>query len=258
MMMELMERLVGLVREATRLVVFSGAGISTESGIPDFRSPGGLWSRYDPNEFLFQRFLASEETRRRYWQMHTEIYRTILGAQPNRAHLACVDLWRMGRLHRVITQNIDDLHQRAGLPRELVIELHGNALWVACLSCGRRLPREEVQPEFEATGQSPRCQCGGLLKPATISFGQALPPEALRAAEEAARSCDLFLVVGSSLVVHPAALMPLYAKESGARLVMVNLSSTPYDDQADLIVRQPAGQTLGRLVELLQGGPADA
>ena len=161
----------------------------------------------------------------------------------------------MGKLHRVITQNIDDLHQRAGLPRELVIELHGNALWVSCLSCGRRLPREEVQPRFEASGQPPRCEaCGGLLKPATISFGQALPAEALRAAEEAARSCDLFLVVGSSLVVHPAALMPLYAKEAGARLAMVNLSPTPYDDQADLILRQPAGQALGRLVELLREG----
>ena len=249
-MQEEIERLARWIAEAKRVVVFTGAGVSTESGIPDFRSPGGLWSRYDPNDFYFQRFLSSEEARERYWQMHSELYGMLKAARPNPAHYACVELYRMGKLSSVITQNIDNLHQEAGLPADKVIELHGNALKVKCLDCGRLYPREEIQRRIDAGEKAPRCDgCGGILKPATISFGQAMPQEEMRRAEEEARGADLFIVVGSSLVVHPAALMPLYAKEAGSRLVIINLTPTPYDDQADLLIGGKAGEVLSQVIE---------
>jgi len=186
--------------------------------------------------------------------MHSELYQLLKEAKPNLAHYACVELYRMGKLSSVITQNIDNLHQAAGLPQERVIELHGNALKVRCLDCGKEYGREEIQRRVDGGEKAPRCErCSGLLKPATISFGQAMPQEEMLRAEEEARSCDLFLVVGSSLVVHPAALMPLYAKEGGARLVIINLTDTPYDEQADLLIRGKAGEVLGEVLEVLKG-----
>ena len=237
------------ISEAKRIIVFTGAGVSTESGIPDFRSRGGLWDRYDPEEFYFQRFLASEKSRKLYWKMHTELYGLLTRVRPNRAHEACAELDRLEKLECVITQNVDNLHQDAGLAEEKVIEIHGNALQVGCLECDARHTRAEVQGWLDAGEEVPLCRkCGGLLKPTTISFGQAMPVEKMQEAEVRMKRCDLFIVIGSSLVVHPAALMPAYAKQSGARLVIVNLTPTPYDDKADLVIYGKAAEVMGEII----------
>lgn len=242
-------RLAEEIVKAEEVVVFTGAGVSTESGIPDFRSPGGLWSRYDPSDFYFGRFLSSEDSRRKYWQMYKEFFAVLHRAKPNPAHYACCELWQMGKLTAVITQNVDGLHQASGLPQDKVVELHGNATRVRCLDCGRTYPSVQIEEWLRQGVEVPRCEgCGGLLKPATISFGQAMPEEEVRLAERYARGCDLFISVGSSLLVHPAALMPLFAKEAGARLVIVNLSETPYDGRADLLLRGRAAEVLPEAV----------
>lgn len=233
---------------ARHLVVLSGAGISTESGIPDFRSPGGLWSRYDPNEFTFQRFCASAETRRRYWEMGATLYPLLKQAQPNPAHHALVALERRGGLRRIITQNIDGLHQRAGSDPRRIIEIHGTALEVVCLSCGARQDRDPVQARFAAGDLDPRCGCGGLLKPATVSFGQAMPERETAMAFADAAAADVFLVVGSSLVVFPAANLPAVALEHGATLIIVNREPTPCDDAATVTLHGTAGEILASLV----------
>ncbi|MBI5583815.1 MAG: Sir2 family NAD-dependent protein deacetylase [Deltaproteobacteria bacterium] len=233
-----------------RLVVFTGAGLSTESGIPDFRSPGGVWSRYDPADFDFQNFLASEASREKYWQLATEMYAAIRPARPNAAHQAVYELDRLGKLAAVITQNIDGLHERAGHAPEKIIELHGTALHVTCLQCGKRYERDEIQQRLEQGIKSPVCDdCGGPLKPATISFGQAMPERETREAYRLSSLADLFMVIGSSLVVQPAASLPLAAKRSGARLVIINRDPTPYDDLADLVIPGSAGPILSSLVE---------
>jgi NAD-dependent deacetylase len=232
---------------ARRLVVLSGAGISTESGIPDFRSPGGIWSRYDPNEFTFQRFCASAETRRRYWEMGATLYPLLRGAEPNAAHRTLAALERRGGLRRIVTQNIDGLHQRAGTSAEKIIEIHGTALVVGCLTCGSRRDRDQVQARFAAGDIDPRCECGGLLKPATISFGQAMPERETAQAFADAAAADVFLVVGSSLVVFPAASLPGAALEHGADLVIVNREETPYDGNATAVLRGSAGALLGAI-----------
>ncbi|HNR12884.1 MAG TPA: Sir2 family NAD-dependent protein deacetylase [Thermodesulfobacteriota bacterium] len=238
------------IRGSRRVVIFTGAGVSTESGIPDFRSPGGLWDRFDPNEFLFQKFLASREVRVNYWKLHTEIYYTILKAEVNAAHRACVELERHGVLDCVITQNIDGLHQKAGLPHEKVIELHGNAMKVVCLDCGLTCDRGLIQQRIENGDVAPVCDsCGGLLKPATVAFGQPMPYQETLEAENRSRQADVFLAIGSSLVVYPAAYMPLHAKQAGAKLVIINLSSTPYDDIADIIVEGKAGEAMDGLLK---------
>jgi len=236
----------------TKTVVFTGAGVSTESGIPDFRSAGGIWERFDPNEFLFEKFLASEKAREKYWQLHTEIYYTVLEAKPNRAHLACVELDRLGKLDCVITQNIDNLHQAAGLAPEKVIELHGNALRVNCLGCGKEYSRKIIQDRVEGGERAPKCDaCRGILKPATIAFGQPMPPNETRDAEIRSRNAEVFLAIGSSLVVYPAAYMPMFAKQGGAKVAIISLSDTPYDSQADIVIREKAGECMGRLLEVL-------
>jgi len=236
----------------TRTVIFTGAGVSTESGIPDFRSPGGIWERFDPNEFLFKKFLASEKTREKYWQLHTEIYYTILKAKPNTAHLACVELDRLGKLDCVVTQNIDNLHQEAGLAPEKVIELHGNALRVTCLSCGKEYSRRIIQDRVEGGDRAPQCDdCEGILKPATIAFGQSMPFNETRDAESRSRNAEVLLAIGSSLVVHPAAYMPMFAKQGGAKVAIINLSDTPYDNQADVVIREKAGESMETLLKVL-------
>jgi NAD-dependent deacetylase len=229
---------------ARSLVVLSGAGISTESGIPDFRSPGGIWSRYDPTEFTFQRFCASAETRRRYWEMGAALYPLLTRAQPNRAHRALAALERRGGLRRIITQNIDGLHQRAGSDPERIVEIHGTALEVVCLSCGARQDRDPVQARFAAGDLDPRCECDGLLKPATVSFGQAMPERETTLAFADAAAADVFLVVGSSLVVFPAANLPAVALEHGATLLIVNREPTSYDAAATLTLHGTAGDIL--------------
>ncbi len=243
--------LVGLVAAAQRLVAFTGAGVSTESGIPDFRSPGGVWDRFDPSEFTFQNFIATEHGRKRYWELGRTIYPVVRRAEPNPAHHALVTLWRLGKLDCVITQNIDNLHQRAGLPDDRVIELHGNATRARCLSCEKHYERGHIQEWLDAGIEVPVCDppCGGIIKPYTIMFGEAMPQREMEEAERRARRADLFLVIGSSLVVYPAAYIPLHAKQAGATLTIVNLTETPHDEQADLVIRGSAATVLSTVVE---------
>ncbi|MBI4084109.1 MAG: Sir2 family NAD-dependent protein deacetylase [Candidatus Lambdaproteobacteria bacterium] len=254
-MNEQTERLTELVRGAARIVVFTGAGISTESGIPDFRGPNGVWTKYNPADFTIDRFLASAESRRRYWKRAAESWETIRKARPNAGHLAVVELEQMGRLSAVVTQNVDGLHQVAGNSPEKVIELHGNTRRVACLACKHSVERETFQALVSPEGDAPACeQCGGLMKPATISFGQMLDPETLERASAETERCDLFLVVGSSLVVYPAAGYPLMAVQRGVPLALVNLQDTPHDTYATVVVRAYAGEALPGVVERARAG----
>jgi len=249
------DRAAELIAGAQRLVAFTGAGMSTESGIPDFRSPGGVWDRFDPNEMTYQNFMSGLEGRKRYWQFGRQVYPVVRRAEPNPAHLALVGLWRLGKLDCVITQNIDNLHQRAGLPANRVIELHGNATQARCLSCDRPYAREQVQVWLDSGVEVPECEapCGGIIKPRTIMFGEAMPREAMDEAERRARHSDVFLVVGSSLVVYPAAYMPLQAKDAGAALIIVNLTETPHDRHADLVIRSSAVSVLSAIAGRVEG-----
>ena len=237
------------ISDSKRLIVFVGAGLSTESGIPDFRSPGGLWDRYNPEDFYYQNFVASEKSREKYWQMATEMYQTLKNARPNPAHLAIAELEKLGRLDRVITQNIDGLHFKAGNTAEKVIELHGTALHVYCLTCKKRYERDEIQERLRHGVKVPYCDaCGGILKPATISFGQSMPEQETQEAFERATLSDLFMVIGSSLVVQPAASLPQVAKRNGARLIIINREETPMDDLADLVIHGQAGPIMAGIV----------
>ena len=249
-MKELIDRAAAWIAAAQKVVVFAGAGLSTESGIPDFRSPGGVWDRYNPEDFYFQNFLASEASREKYWQMATEMYEPMKKAQPNAAHLAIAELELLGKLDCVITQNIDGLHHKAGNSESKIIELHGTAMYVSCLSCKKRYDRDEIQERVRRGQKAPRCDsCGGFLKPATISFGQPMPERETEEAYRRSAACDLFIVVGSSLVVQPAASMPLIAKRGGARLVIINRDETPLDDLADLVIRAQAGPVMAAVLE---------
>jgi len=240
-----------LLRAAHRVVVFTGAGISTESGIPDFRSPGGVWSRYNQDDLTYQRFRSHEKYRRLYWEYDRARYPAMRDALPNAAHLAVVEIERTGRLLAVITQNIDGLHQEAGSSPDKVFELHGTVREVTCLDCHHRWPRDEITDLMDREGiDVPYCPlCGGPLKCATIAFGQAMPEDVLRQSLLHARECDLFLTVGSSLVVQPANLLPLEARRRGARLILVNLTPTPYDQVMDIIIRGKAGPVMEAVME---------
>jgi NAD-dependent deacetylase len=244
------EKIAELIVDSHRIVVFVGAGLSTESGIPDFRSPGGVWDKYDPQDFDFQRFLESEISREKYWQMATEMYESMRDAKPNPGHLAIVELEQFGKLDRLITQNIDGLHFKAGHSPDKVLELHGTAMHVTCLTCHRQYDRDNVQIRIAGGDKAPRCDaCEGLLKPATISFGQAMPQEVTQAAYEHSVACDLFIVIGSSLAVQPAAQMPVTAKRSGAKLVIINRDATPCDPITDHVVNAQAGPTMAAVIE---------
>jgi NAD-dependent deacetylase len=239
----------GLIVLARNVVVFTGAGVSTESGIPDFRSPGGIWSRFDPEDFTIERFIASRETRKKQWRILLE-GGLFSDAKPNRAHHAVTELEEMGKLSCVITQNIDNLHQKAGNSPEKVYELHGNMKWLRCMSCGVRYPLEEMVDLYRDREDVPECMhCPGILKPDVIFFGELLPATTLKQATLLATMCDLFIVIGSSLVVYPAASIPMYAKNSGAKLVIINHAPTPCDGEADVIIRHSAGETMERIVE---------
>jgi NAD-dependent protein deacetylase/lipoamidase len=245
-----LRRLAEFFVAARRPVVFTGAGVSTESGIPDFRSPGGLWDRFDPSEFTYRNFIGSVEGRRRYWELGRVTYPVIRAARPGAAHLALAELHRLDRLDCCITQNIDDLHQRAGLPADRVIELHGNATRTRCLECEVAYTRDEVHAWIEARDEMPACpRCGGIVKPTTVLFGESMPAAQLQEAERRSRSADLFVVLGSSLVVYPAAYMPVHAKHAGATLAIVNLEPTPLDPQADLVIREKAGAAMAAVLE---------
>jgi len=249
-MKDQIEKVAEWIRTAQRIVVFTGAGLSTESGIPDFRSPGGVWDRYNPEDFYFQNFLASEASREKYWQMATEMYGPMKEAQPNLAHLAIAELEKLGKLDCVITQNIDGLHFKAGNSDEKVIQLHGTAMYVSCLNCGKKFDREGIQERFQNTKKVPYCDdCNGPLKPATISFGQPMPERETQEAYHRSSLCDLFIVIGSSLVVQPAASMPLVAKRNAAKLVIINRDPTPYDDMADMVIHGQAGPTMAAILE---------
>jgi NAD-dependent deacetylase len=245
-------RAADILARSKELVILTGAGISTESGIPDFRSPGGIWTKYDPAEFTYQNFVANRAHRERYWQMSLDIHPVLAGAEPNAAHYAVAELERQGRLRALVTQNIDGLHQRAGSSPESMIEIHGTALEVLCLSCEDRTRRDEVQARVVSGEKIPDCKlCGGILKPATISFGQAMPERETALAFAHAESCDAFLVIGSSLVVHPAASLPVRAAECGAPLVIVNLEPTPYDRLAVVVLHGKAGETMTALLSAM-------
>jgi NAD-dependent deacetylase len=238
------ERLSEMLAGAGRGVAFTGAGISTESGIPDFRSPGGLWTRNQP--IPFDEFVASREARNEAWRRKFAMEDRFRAAKPGRGHRALARLVARGRLSAVITQNIDNLHQLSGIPHEKVIELHGNGSYATCLDCGRRYEIEWVRERFtRAGGVAPDCEaCNGPVKSATISFGQAMPEEAMRRAEMETLAAHLFLAIGSSLVVWPAAGFPALAKRNGARLVILNREPTEFDDMADLVVHDDIGDVL--------------
>jgi NAD-dependent deacetylase len=239
-------RLRSLLEASRRMVAFTGAGISTESGIPDFRSPGGIWTRMQPIDF--RDFLASEELRRESWRRKIAADGTFAAARPNRGHRAIAELWRRGLCSSVITQNVDDLHRASGVPADRVIELHGNATYAGCLDCERRYELGPILEAFKRDETLPVCDCGGIVKTATISFGQAMPLVPMRRSEEESMACDLFLVAGSSLVVYPAAGFPALAKRAGARLVILNREATDLDPIADLVIHADIGPTLGEAV----------
>jgi NAD-dependent deacetylase len=243
------EQLAHLIIQSREVVVFTGAGISTESGIPDFRSPGGIWSRYDPEDFTIQKFLSGPAARRTIWKMSIE-GGLLTEAEPNLAHHAIAELHHLGKLDCVITQNIDSLHQKAGVPEEKVFELHGNMQWVVCLSCGRRFPMPEVLQRIRDGMEVPDCpDCRGILKPDAVFFGEALPEKTLREAIRRAQKCDLIIVIGSTLVIYPAAYIPTYATEAGAKLAIVNLTPTPFDQHAEVVIRGKAGEIMSTVME---------
>lgn len=245
--MDDLSRLSRLIDEARHIVAFTGAGISTESGIPDFRSPGGIWTRYKP--IPFEDFLASEEARRESWRRKFATEETLSKATPNAGHRALAKLHAQGKLTALITQNIDGLHLASGVPAERIIELHGNGTYASCLQCSKRYELDWVREIFADGERLPVCgTCGGMIKTATISFGQAMPEEAMARAHEATSRADLFVVLGSSLVVYPAAGFPVIAKRGGARLVIINRDPTTHDEIADLVINAEIGTTMGRVL----------
>lgn len=243
-----LERFAALLRDSRRAVFFTGAGISTESGIPDFRSPGGIWTRMQP--IYFQEFVASEEKRRESWRRRFDNRDGWVGAKPNRGHYVVADLVKAGKAAAVITQNVDNLHQESGVPEDRVIELHGNASYATCLSCHRRYELIEIEAQFRAHGSVAPCgHCEGIIKSATISFGQSMPELPMRRAMEETLMSDLFIVLGSSLTVFPAADLPMRAKQGGAALVIINRDPTEMDSIADLTIHAAIGETLEEVMK---------
>ncbi|USG62951.1 Sir2 family NAD-dependent protein deacetylase [Sneathiella marina] len=238
-----------LIGRSDRIVAFTGAGISTESGIPDFRSPGGLWEKNRPIDF--SEFMSSEEARRESWRRKFAMDSVLSNAKPNSGHLALSSLYRAGKMKTVITQNIDGLHQDSGIADSDVVEVHGNTTYAKCLDCQDRVTLDSVRQVFENNENLPECKlCGGIIKTATISFGQAMPVEEMRRAEAAALNADLFMAIGSSLVVYPAADIPLIAKQNGAILIIVNREPTPLDTYADFVLRGEIGDTLDAVTKM--------
>jgi NAD-dependent deacetylase len=241
------ELLGDMIAQASTIVPFTGAGISTESGIPDFRSPGGVWTRNRP--IPFDEFVASQDARDEAWRRRFAMESTFAAARPGRGHRALAQLYRVGKVPAIITQNIDNLHQASGFAPDHVIELHGNTTYARCIGCGRDYDLSWVKARFDEDGGAPDCaDCDRPVKTATISFGQAMPEDAMLRATELARHCDLFLAIGSSLVVWPAAGFPVMAKNCGARLVIINREPTDQDHLADLVLRYDIGETLGPFV----------
>jgi NAD-dependent deacetylase len=242
----LIDELKRLLEASKKAVVFTGAGISTESGIPDFRSPGGFWTKHKP--IYFSDFIASKQMRIESWRRKIAADEAFSRAEPNRGHRAIAHLVGQGKVRSVITQNIDGLHHRSGIPEEKIIELHGNGTYAVCLRCNRRYELAPIFAAFKEGQEPPVCDdCGGHIKTATISFGQPMPVDAMRRAHLESETCDLFLAAGSSLVVQPAADFPLIAKRRGARLVILNRDPTELDDIADLVLHLEIGPALGEV-----------
>jgi NAD-dependent deacetylase len=241
-------RLGEMIHEAGSIVPFTGAGISTECGIPDFRSPGGLWTKHRP--IPFDEFLASQEARNESWRRRFAMSEQFGDAQPGRGHRALASLYRAGKVPGVVTQNIDNLHQASGIAPQHVVELHGNTTYATCLDCASRYELSWVRARMDAgNGCAPDCpDCGGFIKTATVSFGQSMPEAAMQRAQELTLACDLFMAIGSSLVVWPAAGFPLMAKRNGARLVIINREATEFDELADLVVHDDIGTVLERFI----------
>jgi len=243
----LAERVADLVVESKRIIVFTGAGISTESGIPDFRGKDGIWTKLDPEDFTIQRFLARPDVRKMQWRLLAD-GGLIKDVKPNEAHYAVAGLEKLGKLDCVITQNIDNLHQVAGNSPEIVFELHGNMQFVRCMSCHKRFPMEEIIARL-AIEEMPDCEhCKGILKPDAVFFGEALPQRVLSEASKRASQCDLCIVIGSTLVVYPAAYIPTYARDAGAKLVIINIGATPMDSQAEVRIDGKAGETMTKVM----------
>ena len=239
-----------ILSESSNTVVFTGAGISTESGIPDFRSPTGIWTKNKPIEF--KDFLSSEEIRVEFWKRKFAVDLTISKAKPNAGHMIISELNHIGKVSKIITQNIDNLHQISGVPEENVIELHGNTTFAKCLDCDLRYELNSIKKLFEQTTVPPYCKnCSGIIKTATISFGQPMPKEEMLKAEKASLSCDLFIAIGSSLQVYPAASFPLVAKKNGSKLVILNREVTDLDKYADLVIHDEIGEFLSKSIKLI-------
>mgnify|MGYP006086548121 FL=1 len=236
-----------ILSESSNTVVFTGAGISTESGIPDFRSPTGIWTKNKPIEF--KDFLSSEEIRVEFWKRKFTVDLTISKAKPNAGHMIISELNHIGKVSKIITQNIDNLHQISGVPEENVIELHGNTTFAKCLDCDLRYELNSIKKLFEQTNKPPYCKnCSGIIKTATISFGQSMPKEEMLKAEKASLSCDLFIAIGSSLKVYPAASFPLVAKKNGSKLIILNREGTDLDKYADLVIHDEIGEFLSKVL----------
>jgi NAD-dependent deacetylase len=241
------EQLGDLIARSSIIVPFTGAGISTECGIPDFRSPGGLWTRNRP--IPFDEFVASQDARDESWRRRFAMETTFAAAKPGRGHRALAALYRAGKVPAIITQNIDNLHQASGFAAGHVIELHGNTTYAKCIGCGQAYDLPWVKQRFDADGGAPDCtECDEPIKTATISFGQSMPEDEMVRATELAQHCDLFIAIGSSLVVWPAAGFPMMARNCGAKLVIINREPTDQDDIADLVIREDIGETLGPFV----------
>jgi len=237
-----------MIDEARRVVVFTGAGISTESGIPDFRSPGGYWTKNKP--IMFQDYIASPEIRREAWRRKFDTDGTFENARPNKGHMAIAKLVRQGKATQIVTQNVDNLHQASGIPADKIIELHGNATYALCLDCRTRYEIDDLRRAYLEHGAYPACGCGGVVKTATISFGQSMPEHEMLRARDATLACDLFLSIGSSLVVYPAAGFPVMASRNGAALVILNRDPTDLDELADLVINDEIGPVMAEVVGL--------
>lgn len=246
---EAADQVADLILGSLRVVVFTGAGVSTESGLPDFRGPDGIWTKYNPDDFTYQKYLADPEARKRMWQMMIQI-NSWAEAKSNPAHLAIAELEKLGKLDSVITQNVDGLHQQAGNSPEKVFELHGNIKRGKCISCGKRYDMSDILGRVTSGIEDPHCdECHGILKSDGVAFGEPLPEKEMREATYRSRNCDLFIVIGSTLVVYPAAYMPSYALEAGAKLVIINLSPTPLDTRATVLIREKAGVAMSLILE---------
>lgn len=244
------QNLAGQLVRSRHIIFFTGAGISTESGIPDYRSKGGIWDQFRP--VYFDEFMSSKEARIEYWRQKEELYPDLMKAKPNAGHLALFRLHEFGLLKAVITQNIDGLHQASGIPADKIIELHGNTTRVRCMSCNKLSGLKEAHDRIQQGDLAPECECGGYLKPDTISFGQSMPVDELNRAYELSEQSDFFCVVGSTLLVQPAAYLPYHAKKNGAFLAIINLSETPLDSVCDVLIRGKAGQVLQELVQQVE------